>query len=529
MNQTETEMDDHLQNALLRAMLDPKSYCHAVTGSIVLHETHISWVFLAGDSAYKIKKPLKTSFLDYSSLAERERLCHEEVRLNGRYTDGLYLGVVSIRNNNGRFLVEAPDQPAENSSEPPIEFAVWMRRFPESAVLSTWIRNHSLTDTELRQLARSVASSHLQAKSAGADSPCGTAESSRRNMSDALDELLTACTQLDDVEKKGLPELPALKQWTANFFAAHQDLFVCRKQESWIRECHGDLHLSNIVRWNGDWVPFDGIEFNDDFRWIDVLNDAAFLAMDFASRGQNSSGHQLINNYLEQTGDYFSLSLLKWYLVYRALVRARVAAMRFTQQTADSPERQQHWIDCSDHVRLAHDFTQSAQQFLWITHGVSGSGKTTGSEWVVRSFGAIRVRSDVERKRLHGRSPEYRSDGHETELLYSTGSSEETYGQLKTISRKILEAGFPVIVDATFLRSADRREFRELAKSLQIPFGILHFDADVSELKRRLQARQQSNNDASDANVDVLERQLQLQEPLTADEHQFIVPLTPER
>jgi predicted kinase len=203
--------------------------------------------------------------------------------------------------------------------------------------------------------------------------------------------------------------------------------------------------------------------------------------------------------------------------------------MRFTQQTADSPERQQHWIDCSDHVRLAHDFTQSAQQFLWITHGVSGSGKTTGSEWVVRSFGAIRVRSDVERKRLHGRSPEYRSDGHETELLYSTGSSEETYGQLKTISRKILEAGFPVIVDATFLRSADRREFRELAKSLQIPFGILHFDADVSELKRRLQARQQSNNDASDANVDVLERQLQLQEPLTADEHQFIVPLTPER
>ena len=179
-------------------------------------------------------------------------------------------------------------------------------------------------------------------------------------------------------------------------------LFSQRVANGFIRECHGDLHLANVIHWRGRLMPFDGIEFNDEFRWIDVMSDATFLAMDLAARGHLDLCRSFINAYLEQTGDHASLALLRWYLVYRALVRSKVASIRSEQAGQSESERKSALEDCQSHIELAYRFTLREPPCLWITHGLSGSGKTTGSECVVQRRGAIRLRSDLERKRHFG-------------------------------------------------------------------------------------------------------------------------------
>jgi predicted kinase len=282
------------------------------------------------------------------------------------------------------------------------------------------------------------------------------------------------------------------------------------------------MHLGNMVLLHEKVVIFDGIEFNEEFRWIDVMNEAAFTAMDLEDRGRPDFAHRFLNRYLEQTGDYAGLTVFTFYLVYRALVRAKVAAIRSEQQPDHSGARRRLQAELAGYVRLARKYTRPHDRRLLITHGVSGSGKTTGTTALVEELGAVRVRSDVERKRLFHIRPEQRAAAPLQEGLYSSDATQRTYARLAECTEHILHGGFTAIVDATFLKAAERRRFERMADDWQVPFGILEFTADEAVLRARLRRRSGDATEVSDANEQVLEHQLQSQEPLSKEETPFI-------
>jgi aminoglycoside phosphotransferase family enzyme/predicted kinase len=493
---------------LVELLSDPKAYPQIDADKVTVRETHISWVFLVGDFAFKIKKPVKTDFLDYSTLEKRECYCHEEVRLDRRYAQDLYLGVAPICMTGNGVQVDA--------DRAPVEFAVKMRRFPDDALLSEQVEHGLLGTEDIAELASTIADFHRRAARAEL---CQTWGSPPAILHDANDNLRYLA---DSMTGETAKTLCVLERWTAEFYQQHQPEFAQRIANGFIRECHGDLHLANVVRWDGRWMPFDGIEFNDAFRWIDVLSDAAFTAMDFAARGHLELCRSFVSRYLESTGDHASPSLLRWYLVYRALTRAKVAAIRAGQMVEESEYQIE---DAIAHVDLAFRFSLRQDPCLWITHGVSGSGKTTSSEVVVQQAGAIRLRSDVERKRHFGLLPTDRLTKKMQQQVYCESANHATYTRLRRIATGILRAGFPVVVDATFLKQSERTLFHNLAKDEGASFAILNCDTDELTLRRRITDRIARNTDASDADISVMEKQLKSREPLTESEISYVVDI----
>lgn len=503
-----TEMSETDPHRLVESLSDPGSYPESIEGPIDVHETHISWVFLNDRFAYKVKKPIHTDYLDYGSLEKRAHACREELRLNRRYAPNLYLDVVPIVERDGGLRVGGDGEP--------IEYAVKMRRFPDDALLSHQVERDEVDRRAVHELAIAVATFHADAPSAPGDryaSPESVLEWARANFRAFAERPVAGTEQW----------LSEIEGWTESFHCEHEAMFARRVLNGFVRECHGDLHLENVIRWNGKTLPFDGIEFNGELRWIDVLNDTALLAMDFAARGHAELSRWFTSEYLERTGDYASLPLFRFYYVYRALVRAKVLATRAGQADVSAAERRGLTEDARDHVRLALETTRPAPPTLWITHGLSGSGKTTGCDDVVGHDGAIRIRSDVERKRYFGLSPDRRPCGREVERLYCESADQATYGRLRQIAGHVLRAGYSVIVDATFLRGDRRRSFNELAEAQGVEFKILDFPCEEATLRRRIADRMEKGNDVSDAGIEVLEKQLRHHDPLTDDERAVTV------
>jgi len=309
-----------------------------------------------------------------------------------------------------------------------------------------------------------------------------------------------------------------LHAWTAQYFLAHQADFAARKTNGFIRECHGDMHLGNMALIDDVVTIFDCIEFNENLRWIDVISEIAFVVMDLFHRNQNRLAYRFLNSYLEITGDYFGINVLRYYLVYRALVRAKVTCIRANQTGLNDQQRDELMTQYRQFIQLAESFTQPSLPALFITHGFSGSGKTTLTQPLLEEVGAIRVRSDNERKRLFNLTPQAKSGSNINTGIYSQDAGNQTYARLATISQNLILAGFTAVVDATFLKQADRDTFRTLAKELGVPFFILDFDAPESTLRTRIVQREKSGIDASEANLAVLAHQLNTQQPLTPDE-----------
>ncbi|WP_182870952.1 AAA family ATPase [Rhodopirellula sp. JC639] len=504
---------------LVQALTRPKAYPNTIAsgsdpGPIELHQTHISWVFLVGDHAFKVKKPVRNAFLDYSTLEKRKHFCEEELRLDRRFAADLYLDVVPVTLSDG--------QPVMEGDGVPIEYAVKMRRFPSGALLSERIESDKLTTDEVFELARCVADFHQSAERLDpktADKRLGSIEVVYRNATDNLSALRGV------VGGDSAKVVRVLFGWTDKYFNQHRRVFAQRVVNGFIRECHGDMHLANIVHWGDQLIPFDGIEFNESFRWIDVLSDAAFAAMDFAARERLDLSRSFINAYLEHTGDHASLIVLRWYLVYRALIRAKVAAIRASQPGMSVADQTAAMNDCEHHVELAYQFSLRERPQLWITHGVSGSGKTTASQWAVQQHGAIRLRSDIERKRHFGLAPSDRLSDRQRQNLYCETANHATYERLHRMARCILRSGYPVIIDATFLRQADRQTFRSLAAREGATFGILDCHADEQTLRQRITDRIARDDDASDADLAVLDQQLATRQPLTEQERDSVVEL----
>ncbi len=489
------------------ALLQPEVWPHPVTG-VRLIETHISWLFLTGEFAYKVKKPLDLGFLDFSSLEKRYGACTEELRLNRRLAPEIYLEVVP--------LCGTPQQPVVGGSGTPFEYAVKMRQFDPEQQLDQLAGRGELTPPLLEELAALVARFHLGLAPAPEETPYGTPERviapARANL-EMLRELLPAAWS---------ERLETLRNWTEQGFGERKGRIRRRRKEGFIRECHGDLHLGNIVRYRGRPLPFDCIEFNPELRWIDVINDIAFTTMDLRHRELPALAARFLNRYLEETGDYPGLPLLRFYETYRALVRAKVAAIRAGQEGEAARESIEEYTSYLD---FALGQTVSRQGALLLMHGPSGSGKSVLALRLVEEFGAIRIRSDVERKRLFGLARLERSEAPLAGGIYGREATLRTYRRLLDLATEVVAAGHVAVVDATFLEREQRRPFEALARERNIPLLILSLQAPAALLRQRVRARSRQGTDPSEAGLEVLEHQLASLSSLSGEERDRVLEI----
>ncbi|MBJ6609060.1 MAG: AAA family ATPase [Candidatus Thiothrix moscowensis] len=508
-------MSLEISDTLLESMRDPAFYPHPVHTIQVIH-THISTVFLTGEFAYKIKKPVNFGFLDFTQLAERKHFCEEELRLNRRLAPGLYLEVLPILRMGNICHLGTTDTPED---DPHIaEYTVKMCQFNPEQQLDQLLTKHALPATCIDALASQIASFHQGIETAPTDSRFGLPEQVLRPMQQNFD-LLRQHLQESDL----LKQLDTLENWTQQAYSRLYTTLLQRKQDKHIRACHGDMHLGNIALVAGKITIFDGIEFNDDLRWIDTASEIAFLVMDLQDRNASEHAQRLLNIYLEISGDYDLLQVLDFYRVYRALVRAKVNALRLAQQT-DPTERHTTIHHCQTYLQLAESYTHARQPALLITHGLSGSGKSRGCRQLVETLGFIQIRSDVERKRLASMAATERDTGGPDTGIYSSNMSQRTYARLATLAADILHSGYQVVVDATFLHREQRQSFQALAQQQRVAFLILHFSGSQAQLESNILRRQQANTDASDADIAVLHKQLATYKPLQADEPCVTVP-----
>ncbi len=455
-----------------------------------LVETHISWVLLTATQAWKIKKPLRLPFLDFGTLAERWRLCEEELRLNRRLAPALYEAVVPITGT--------PALPQIGGTGPALEAALQMRRFADGALFSEQLAEGRLAPATVDHLALRLAAFHQQAPVAAADSPHGTAARVGA-------DLQAVIQRLAEREPRCVPA--HWRPWVARTVSTLAPEWARRHAEGHVREGHGDLHLANLVCLGDEATAFDALEFDPALRWIDVMADIAFPVMDLHAHGRPDLGFRLLDGWLAGTGDHDGLAVLRAYLAYRALVRAMVARL----EPAGAPPG-------VDYLAAAMHWCRPGEPRLLITEGLPASGKSHLALALLERCGAVRLRSDVERKRLHGLPPLARSASPPGAGLYTEAATRRTYARLLALAEGALRAGWPVIVDAAFLRLAQRDSFRRLAHALGLPFTILRCEASEAVLQARLLARRRDAGEPSEADAAVLAQAQAGRQPLAAHE-----------
>ncbi|HKA43467.1 MAG TPA: AAA family ATPase, partial [Burkholderiales bacterium] len=385
-------------------------------------------------------------------------------------------------------------------------------QFPQEALASTLAADGKLTAVHITRMATDLARFHSLASVAKAETAYGGERCVRDQMGRVIQQLLPLAREADDALK-----LQALWVWIEQEYSRLEEVLAARKRNGFVRECHGDLHLGNVVLINGLLTPFDGIEFNPALRWVDVMSEVAFPVMDLVHGRRSDLASLFVDAYLERTGDYEGLSVLRFYLVYRALVRALARALLARQHHAPSQDPFRVGSAAS-YTRLATRYAHAGRGAIFIMHGLSGCGKSTIATALVASLGAVRIRSDVERKRLYGFSALGRTGSAPGSGIYTEAATRATYGRLHEIARSAAQAGFPVIVDAAFLKHSQREDFRRLAEELRLPFAIVSVDAPADILRERLRERSRSGSDASEADPPVLQQQIATQEPLSQAE-----------
>ncbi len=492
---------------LLQSLRKPTCYPHPVDTIAVL-ETHISWVILAGCFAYKIKKPLDLGFLDFSALTKRRFYCEEEIRLNRRLAPDLYLDVIAIGGD--------AEQPVLGA-EPAFEYALKMQRFDTALQMDNLLENGLLTTQHIDHLATTLAQFHSHLPAMPLDSEFGTAASIAAPARENFQRLKALLPSEDG------PRLAVLATASEAEFSRCREGFEQRRQAGWVRECHGDLHLGNIVVLAGQPTPFDALEFSASLRCIDVISDLAFLLMDLQQRDRADLAFRLLNAYLAETGDFAGIGVLRFYLGYRAMVRAKVAAIRAAQLPSSAL-----LLECRHYLRQADMALTFPCPALIITHGLPGCGKTTVAQQVLEKIGAIRLRSDVERKRMFGLATHPSRRASLDNDIYSAEATTRTYQRLHELADKILAHGYSVIVDAAFLLRHEREQFRQLAAERELPFVILSVNCADWVQRQRIEQRQRDNNDASEADVNIYLRLQALQQALAEEEMARVIAINNE-
>lgn len=495
----------------IQAMLKPEFYDHPVQFCEMI-ETHISWVILTGKFVYKIKKPVNFGFLDFSTLEKRKFYCEEELRLNRRLAPDLYLDVIP--------LTGSTESAELNGSGEAFEYTVKMKQFAQETQLDHVLERKELNSEIIDSIANLVASFHQRVDVAENTAEYGNPDQVYHPINENFIQIREHITDTNTLEL-----LTTIDNWSKKTFNRIKSILTKRKKNGFIRECHGDLHLRNLAWYNNKPLAFDCLEFNPNFRWIDVISEIAFFIMDLDDHKQPEFAQRFLNEYLELTGDYNGCHVLRFYQVYRAMVRAKVDAIRSHQEGISKQEAEEASKEFNSYLQLALTYTKQTAPFLIITRGMSAVGKSYWSQQLFEKTNAIRIRSDVERKRLFNILPCDNPQEDIAQGIYSPEATHKTYLKLLEITEDIIDAGLPVIVDATFSSLEQRNLFKELANKKQIRFVIMEFVASNKTLKQRIFKREQG---VSDADITVLENQIQYWKPLEQNEKALSISINTE-
>lgn len=482
--------------SFIDALLQPSTYPHPVS-KVGLVETHLSWVFLTGEFAYKVKKPVTFSFANFATLEQRHQYCLIELALNRELNNDIYLTLVTINQ-------EADGTIKLNGAGAVLDYALKMRQFDQTQLLSQVIMRDQLTPAMIDTLAQDVAAFHLRTEIAPSGSEHGTPQNIWHRIGKNFTEPRAFLTEARDLEL-----LAELEKIAITKHARLADTFSDRKAKGFVRSCHGDLHLRNMVLINQQPVIFDRIEFNELYRWIDVMADIAFMVMDLAHHQHQNLATRFLNQYLSHTGDYYGLTVLRYYITYRALVRAKIHLFE-TDFEQDPAKKLQLLQFHRKYAQLAKTFNTLSTPRLFIMHGVSGSGKSTVAQVLAEHTQAIYIRADVERKRLF--------KDLDRATLYHPDTSNKVHQRLLTLSQMLISNGYSVIVDATFIEQRYRTLFANLATDLNVAFGIIACTASKEKLQQHITHRATQQDNVSDANLAVLDQQLTHYEPLSPEE-----------
>ena len=495
---------------LIRQMLHPDFYDHEVIEPIELIQTHISFVLLTGPYAYKVKKAISFGFLDFRTLELRQKFCQEELRLNRRLSPELYLDVVSMGLQGETYQLHG---------RPVVECAVKMRQFPQQDLFSALFESNRLTAYDFMTLARQVAEFHQQAVSSPEIESFGDLAKVQdiHRSNEAISQEFIGLTQTPI-------QFEQTQQFSGSIFRHHADWLEQRQQLKKIRECHGDLHLNNVCRFHHQIQVFDCIEFNQEFRNIDVLYDVAFMVMDLDYLGREDLAFIFLNQYLERTADYSGVKLLPLYLMMRAMIRGNVISLALKDNAIAPEEKEDLKQRAIAYYQLAHQYTKPRQGQLILMCGLSGSGKSTIASKLSESMRGIHLRSDAIRKHLAGVSLDRTgSDGNQVpDTIYSPAMTQRTYQQLLDYGGELAQEGWTVVLDAKYDRVHLRQDVIQWARQKNIPLTIIHCDAPEADLRSRLRSRQ---GDISDATEKILDSQIAAFESFEVDERAYVIEL----
>lgn len=468
-------------------MTQPGFYPHPVTEPIQLIQTHVSYVLLTGEYAYKVKKPVNFGFLDFSTLEKRQHFCQEELRLNQRGAAELYLEVIPLTQVGEQFQLGGTGEP--------IEYTVKMQQFPQEALFTELFDRGELTEQHLETLAAVLADFHRNAVTNDYIRSFGQVSQIRQ----AIDENYEQ-TESYIGGPQTQQQFDETKQYTDRLFAEQEALFVDRVKQDWIRECHGDVHLRNIALWHDKILLFDCIEFNEPFRFVDTMFDIAYIIMDLDARQRSDLSNLFLNAYIEQMGDWEGLQVLPLYLSRQSYVRAKVTSFLLNDPTIPDVVKQESAQTAAGYYHLAWQYTRPRQGRLILMAGLSGSGKSTVGRYLARKLGAVHLRSDAVRKHLAGVPLTERGSAD----LYTPEMSQKTYDRLLHLGTTLANQGYTVILDAKYDRQSLRTAAIAEANDKHLPIQIIHCTAPLEVLEQRLDDR---TGDISDATADLLPNQ----------------------
>ena len=489
-------------STLINQLQNPNSYPHTIQTPIKVIQTHISAIFLTGDYAYKIKKPIDFGFLDYSNLEKRQHFLNQELIMNQAIAPDIYLEVLPITIQNEKVKIGGKGEI--------IDYVLKMNQFPQDSLFINLFQAGKLDKHHLEDLGKIVAAFHKNTKINDYIRSFGDIEVIKKS----IDENYERTEKYIGIVQNET-QYQETKDFTDHYFEQQQNYFKQRQQEDKIRECHGDLHLKNICLWNNKIQLFDRIEFNEEFRYVDVMYDVAFTVMDLDARNRQDLSNIFLNTYLEHTGDWQGLQVLTVYLSRQAYVRAKVTSMLIDDPNISEENHKKAEQEAKNYYHLAWEYTQKHQGKVIIMSGLSGSGKTTVAKYLAQNINAILIRSDAVRKHLGNLSLNETGNSE----LYSEEMNQKTYETLIKMGEIVAKEGFNVILDAKFDRHQWRNRVIEIAKKDNIPLTILSCYAPVEILSARLSKRK---GNISDATSDLLQQQQDNDQDFNEEEISYV-------
>jgi aminoglycoside phosphotransferase family enzyme/predicted kinase len=487
--------------SLVEALLDPGAYPEPVN-AVKLAETHISYLFLTGEHVYKVKKPVDFGFLDFTTPEKRRYYCEQEVKLNRRMSPEVYLGVVEIREQSGSYSIGGKGNT--------VEYAVKMLQLPQSRAMSLLLKEDQVTKEQVQRLAVKIADFHRRAATSPEITRLGDVDAVRENVEENFsqtEKYIGKCLSQDAFDD--------LAAYTRAFLEVREEVFRHRADAGRVRDCHGDLHTAQIFLENGISI-IDCIEFNQRFRYSDVAEDIAFLAMDLDFHQRPDLSRTFVQTYVQESGDAGVMDLLDFFKSYRAYVRGKVNSFLLDDPELPDEEREKEASVARDYFHLAHSYAQIfPRPALVLVTGITGTGKSTVAQELARRWDFSYISSDETRKALAGMGAEEHRYEEFGEGIYSAEFSQRTYESMFQQAEEQLKAGRSVVLDGTFRRSAERSGAISSAQALGMETWIIECQLPDHIARQRLESRLAEGTSVSDGRWELYHRQQQEWEPVS--------------